>query len=588
MAKKRKPISFDTTLRNPERIPQFISILSKYEGKVLDDETTLRLEAEIIQKKIFKPSKDTLGTYVKEYHDKFNFWPEDKSKAAEEKVKRYYAEWKKSKLGEMDIEKIIYLLKNTITRHNEKGWNGGWESRVHTQFNFLNELGLVRVIKGRKVELSKNGKMMIKCYKDGYIVKDNYNDAYERSAFLNAFAKYQINNPYRKNTIDVNFFPLVLNVIEYLDKKYNRPGIYIQDIPFISTWGNNDYKALAELIYEFRRKFGYNTSNELVYEYAMNLLDESTPNNILAPASREFLLKKHKDYKFSKIIFETPDEVIRKLRLTRLISLRGAGRFIDINRKEYSKIKYIIENYSQSKEFEDEDEFFAYMGKIDESLMFEIDEVETEEEKDIKERTIENWAHEKDWEFLKEEMKNVSKRNSPTNDETLKYIKATARLEFLTSIVLKKALPRLKVMPNYVTDDQGIPFNTAAGENSQNTGADIDVYEDNIHAIVEPTLSSARAFQVEHELPTIRAHLMTTYEKEKEEDKIKEWFAIFLAPKVQKDVGNQVAVIKQLNNAEIFPWETEDFIGFSKDITSIKDYKQIRSYAEKQVIGNGR
>lgn len=32
MPSRRKPISFDTTIRNPERIPQFISILSKFEN----------------------------------------------------------------------------------------------------------------------------------------------------------------------------------------------------------------------------------------------------------------------------------------------------------------------------------------------------------------------------------------------------------------------------------------------------------------------------------------------------------------------------------------------------------------------------
>ena len=44
----------------------------------------------------------------------------------------------------------------------------GWESRIHTQFNFLNELGLVRVIKGEKIKISDNGKLMIKTYENGY------------------------------------------------------------------------------------------------------------------------------------------------------------------------------------------------------------------------------------------------------------------------------------------------------------------------------------------------------------------------------------------------------------------------------------
>ena len=62
MPSRRKPISFDTTIRNPERIPQFISILSKFENQIIDDEVALKLEGEIIRYKIFEPTKETLGT----------------------------------------------------------------------------------------------------------------------------------------------------------------------------------------------------------------------------------------------------------------------------------------------------------------------------------------------------------------------------------------------------------------------------------------------------------------------------------------------------------------------------------------------
>lgn len=56
------------------------------------------------------------------------------------------------------------------------------------------------------------------------IQSDTYDESFEQSAFLNAFSKYQVNNPYRSNTIKVNFFPLVLNVINYLDEKYQIPA----------------------------------------------------------------------------------------------------------------------------------------------------------------------------------------------------------------------------------------------------------------------------------------------------------------------------------------------------------------------------
>lgn len=585
--RRRKPISFDTTLRNPGRIPQFISVLSEFEGQVIDDKVALELEGEIIRQKIFEPTKATLGTYMKEYNKKFPFVAADQSKEAAAKVEEIYDQWENGAPGSVPLEKIIYLLENTITAHKDRGWKGGWESRIHTQFNFLNELGFVRVVKGEKIVISKNGKLMIHEYSNGYPIEDSYDESFEQSAFLNAFSKYQVNNPYRSNTIEVNFFPLVLNVINYLDEKYQRPGISKQDLPFIITWGNDDYLTLAEYIYQFRNKFGYSTSDELVYEYAMNLLDDSTPNDTIAPATKAFIEQKKRDYKFDKIISETPDEVIRKLRLTMLISLRGAGRFIDINKNELEKINHVLATYSSNIEFGDDvKKYLEYMGEIDNSLMFVADAPETQEAKDAKEVAIEKWAKEYDWTFLKEEMVNsVEKR--PSNHLILKYVKETARLEFLSAIVIKKALPKLKVVANYKADDQGIPFNTASGGKKNQIGADIDVFENNIHAILEPTISKQRSFQVEHELPSIRNHVLGTANKDFEEGNIfNEWFSLFIASNITRDVGDQVALIKQTNGVEIYPWDIKDFVDYSQNVKTIRDYKQVRDYVRPQMMPN--
>lgn len=581
--RRRKPISFDTTLRNPGRIPQFISVLSEFEGQVIDDKVALELEGEIIRQKIFEPTKATLGTYMKEYNKKFPFVAADQSKEAAAKVEEIYDQWENGAPGSVPLEKIIYLLENTITAHKDRGWKGGWESRIHTQFNFLNELGFVRVVKGEKIVISKNGKLMIHEYSNGYPIEDSYDESFEQSAFLNAFSKYQVNNPYRSNTIEVNFFPLVLNVINYLDEKYQRPGISKQDLPFIITWGNDDYQTLAEYIYQFRNKFRYSTSDELVYEYAMNLLDDSTPNDTIAPATKAFIEQKKRDYKFDKIISETPDEVIRKLRLTMLISLRGAGRFIDINKNELAKIKHVLATYSSNIEFDDDiQKYLEYMGEIDNSLMFVSDAPESQEAKDAKEVTIEKWAKEYDWTFLKEEMVNsVEKR--PSSHLILKYVKETARLEFLSAIVIKKALPKLKVVANYKADDQGIPFNTASGGKKNQIGADIDVFEENIHAILEPTISKQRSFQVEHELPSIRNHVLGIANKDVEEgNNFKEWFSLFIASNITRDVGDQVALIKQTNGVEIYPWDIKDFVEYSEGVSTIRDYKKIRDYVKPQ------
>lgn len=580
MADARKPIAFDTTLRNPYRIPDFISIFKQYEGEILTSELIIKIEAELIRQKKFKPTKSTLGTYKKEFNGKFYFEADDQSESAAERVSKYYKEWTESKPGSVLLDKIIYLLKNTVTDHKDH-WEGGWETRLWTQCKFFNELGLVYMEKGHTIKISPAAHLML----EGY---DSYKDTSSniQTAYLSVFAKYQVNNPFRNNTINVNFFSLVLNVIKYLKEKYNRPGIFYQDISFIIAWDSNNYIQLAEYIQAFRSKFHYNNvSDELVYNYAMNLLDESTPNNVIAEATKDFIDKKSRHYKFKQLTHETRDEVIRKLRMTRLISFRGAGRFIDFNNIEIDKINHIIDTYTQNiSEFESNEAYFEYMGSIDKSLVFEDDKIDNKTALTAKEKAITEFASNHDWEYLKSQISIIS-NGTDTKDSLLRFIDVPVRLEFLCSVIIKKKLPEVVVVANYLADDEGIPYGTASGQHGNCIGTDIDVYENDIHAIIEPTAATSRAFQTEHELPSIRNHIFGSKEKdEKEQNPYKKWFAIFIAPKLVKDVADQVALIRAINNVEIYPWNAVDFVEYTanNNFDSIQEYKIIRDYMNPQ------
>ena len=142
-------------------------------------------------------------------------------------------------------------------------------------------------------------------------------------------------------------------------------------------------------------------------------------------------------------------------------------------------------------------------------------------------------------------------------------------------------------MANYKADDQGIPFKTAPGGNSKNIGVDIDVYEGNIHALLEPTIATSKSFQCEHEITSIRNHLICSANSDINDEKdYKEWFALFLAPFIHREVGNQVAVEKGVSGVDIYPWSCDDFVEFSQNAKSIKDYKQIRDYVKIQKMPN--
>ena len=52
---KYKPLLFTTTMRNPERLKNFLSILKKYNGQILSNKLAKKIAGEIIKKGLYKP-----------------------------------------------------------------------------------------------------------------------------------------------------------------------------------------------------------------------------------------------------------------------------------------------------------------------------------------------------------------------------------------------------------------------------------------------------------------------------------------------------------------------------------------------------
>ena len=586
MVKSRKPLAFNTTMRNPGRMANFVSILAKYEDRILTSDLIFEIEAQFIRQKIYIPTKGVLGNYVSQ---KRGYYAEDQSPDAPIKVSDYYDEWKKSDPlnNPISLEKVVYLLKNTITSHKEAGYEFGWESRFQTHISFCNELGFTYIEKNRPILISETGKLLISKYKNGYPV-DDYDSDPEHTAFLNAFAKYQTNNPLRKNTIAVNFLYLFLSTVKYLNENFGSKGISKKELPFFIVWPNNDYIELANFINKFRKVEGKKVSPEVTYDYAMNILDEDSDSKF-GKATEEFKKKKSKAYKFDKLIRETPDDVMRKLRQSQLVSLRGAGYYLDINHFEDEKVEHVINNYANNFDFnEDCAKYFKYMGTIDSKLEFSSVTISDEKKKKIKDvriKVVEKWANDCSWDKLSKEIEIASHGKRKSEDAVLREIDKPTRLEFLAAIVMKKSLKDAQVIPHYKVDDEGIPYDTASGGSKKSIGTDIDVIENQYHVLLEPTCAESRSFQVEHEIPSIRNHVIQTVNQErKNENEHKKHFAIFLAGKINGDVGDQVAATKYINNVEIYPLETKDYIEQAKIAEDLADYAVIEPYAKPHKI----
>lgn len=575
---RRKPIALDTTLRNPERIASFLSCIKPYEGKILTHNLVLDIEADILRFKVAVGTKSTLGTYKREAKKNKTWKPEDFSDSASSKVDEYFEHYQENEVA--DFNKVRYLVGNTLTEHGEKGYMYGWAARFSTQVQLINEFGFGLVEPGKKIEVSPVGNLLIKYYDNGKPVEENYDENAEFSAFLMAFSKYQINNPWRANTVKMNLLTFFLRSVKLLNEKHNGKGLSIYELPFLICWSNNNHEQFVEYIIRFRKEYGIqNVSDEIRYKYCMQLLDNSYSEPVFKEASDEFIEKKKKDYKAEKLLKESPDELLRKLRLTQVVSLRGSGYFVDLNNLEVEKIEHIIEQYSDNKDFDtttDLLDYMEYMGAIDPKLSFE-NEVFTEEQiskrDNLLQTTLLKWATKMEWKELVKEM-GVTVTKKMSDNKVLHQIDKPTRMEFLVSIVMKKAMKEAIVKPNYKFDDEGVPFSHAGGNN-----ADIVINDRGLWANVEPTISNARSFQAEHEISSIEEHLFNDIEATGDKNR----FALFIAPKVQAAAVSRIEFARMMQKIDIYAWESDDFVKFSQSVSSLADYKDIRKYAKIRV-----
>lgn len=513
----RKPLSFSTTMRNPERIAGFLKCILPFEGQVLNNDIIHEVAIKLIMGKFY---------YTQKY---------------EMKVPEYKNIYVNDDLT-FTREQAEDIIKNSPQEHKEAGFDRGWPSRFDTWYEFPQELGFIRYEIGKPIIISQTGHMLIDAFNE-----EQPNNEKIQAVFLNALMKYQTNNPFKKNANANSPLILTLHTINQLkDLNSNSAGIHRQELSLIICWPDSNSSEIVSKILELRKQYGYNISNEVIYAECMKLLE--------AGEDKENL------YKMSKITGEAVDEFIRKMRITGIFSLRGNGRFLDINNFEKDKIDYILSNYTTFKTFSNKNEYFSYISQIDSKILTPAkSEIATKLE--VKEKALNKWAKLFTEEEVEKELVLLSK-NAKSNNEILRVIDAPTRFEFLTSISLKQHFNDARIIPNYKIDDEGLPTFTAAGG-----FADIECFDKDCKPIVEVTLMTSKA-QAVNEIPGITRHL-----KERQQkyvlDKI---FALFIAPTIHADAQYMIEFSKFRDNVDIFPFTILQFLQTLKVKTRLEYY----------------
>ena len=297
-----KPLLFTTTVRNPQRLKALLWILKRFDGQTLSDGLATEIVADIIRYGLYRPMNITSAIKDK---------------------------WASSPQGEfadyiLTDQEVQYILRHNPQNHKEAGFAKGFPSRFATFYDFPKELGFVYYAPDEPIFFSELGTMFAEIYSveivGDSIVAEERHPEYEQQVFLQAMCKYQRNNPFVRVLNDNVPLILLLQTIKKLnaDPKYNGAGISRRELPLLIFWKDNDAEALYQRIKSLRAQHGYNPSDEIIIDIC----------------TQEIMGGEFKKFKPKSIMNEYPDEFIRKMRLTGLISLRGAGRFIDINRME--------------------------------------------------------------------------------------------------------------------------------------------------------------------------------------------------------------------------------------------------------------
>ncbi len=512
-----KPLLYTTTIRNPGRIKFILFVLKKYENQILTNDLTTKIVGELIRYGLYRPQK------------------------VSETIKSM---WKQTPKGEfasilLDDKDVSKILKDNPQSHKELGFDEGWPSRFATFFDLAKELGFVYFKIDKIIEFSELGNILVDIIS---IKTSSKNELFfslkkperEQAVFLQAFARSQRANPFVRVLNDNIPLILLLQTIHFVNADPmcgNNCGISRKEIPLLLFWKDNNAYNLYKRIKQLRHDFHNNPSDETIIDICIN----------------EIMQGNYKKFKLDSIMKDCVDEFIRKMRITGLVSLRGGGRFIDINHLEDKKIEYILKNYSNYDRFTDEHAYFEYMAKIDEKL-FEQKAVIINSQKEN--ALLAEWVNAFGWDTIKNELHILATRNSSQNP-VLKLLDKPIRLEFLTALAIKTKLPGVIVKPNYSYDDTGLPTSTAGG----NKG-DIECFESGNGILVEVTMAEGR-IQTMMEVWPITRHL---------EDFIKDndipSQCVFIAPTIYIDSKRQITWVKDTDNLIIRDYTIDELTDY--------------------------
>jgi hypothetical protein len=536
----KKPWSISTTVRNPERLRDFLRVLKRLEGQNFDTNNQIKYQVLLIQERLYKPLNIPLE--FREYYEK----PE---------VEIPY-----------EIAEKIFYAQN----YEDPPMRG------RQSVNPLNKLGfsIAREGSGPIVITELGNKFLAGDYDIGYI-------------FFKSLLKLQFPNPWSvdfsvKEGFNIMPFIGVMHLIYKLNKKSVKRGLDKTEFSiFVPTLINfNQIDEYVEKILEFRK-------NEDKDSYIRNFV-------------RKFYGSEEVPDRKINNLFDYGDNIMRYFRLTRYFKVSmdplGYNWNIDLEPSRKVEIEQLLDMYSgEAFRFQNLKDYLDYLSDItkptlpwekEENLKKVAQSLKSMINDLIKKENLQ--VTQDDQKILlidvqtlsKSQLENYISRLREFNlelKERLKKIKLMSDLNRIEEIIvslwdskkLKKYKPEqfeklitealkiindeIAIKPNYPVDDDGEPVSHSPGNKP-----DIECYYPTFKAICEVTLNTSRLQWVQEGQPVMR-HLRD-FEVQHQGDEV---FCIFIAPRIHNDTYSQfwISVKYEYDGLpqKIVPMTTEQF-----------------------------
>ena len=520
---KKKPWSITTTLRNPERLRNFLIVLKELEGVEWDSKNQQKYQIMLIKERI----------YGYENPQFYNGLEQNMIDLIDNRTR---------KISFKEAKEIF------ITKNYEDPAMRGRQS-----INPLKKMGFVS-IKNKKIFITDLGKLFL---------KDDFDLG---EIFFKSFIKWQIPNPastdYKlKDGYNIKPFVGILHLINIVNKKSlemgEKPkGISKQEFSlFAPALIHFEYiEKYVEKIIALREKQKNKNIreqkqifNDYQKHFAKEFLDSDNEQHV------DKLLKNLKDY---------GDNAIRYFRLTRFIYIRGGGFYVDLEPRRKVEIEnLLIFDTAQAQIFKSKEQYLEYIAdvlkprlpweskkELSNIILHLIKDIQSYEKKlsttfktvleyqSFNEAELKNYIAElRQYRRELQDKKNHEKLqeiNEINNCiEKLKHIfnfdDKPILLEKLSFLGLSALNDALKIKANYPVGDDNEPTFTAPSNTP-----DIECYYQNFNAICEVTMLTGRN-QWYHEGQPVMRHLRSF----ENQNKILS-YCIFIAPKLHKDTIN--------------------------------------------------